>query len=441
MNTEVDFLQRLLAGAQPAAPQSWLAELRGTAVERAHRLSAPTLRDEDWRFTDLSPLYQLAFRSAAEPAPLAPEALRPWLAPEAGARLVFVDGRYIGALSQSSADANITVKPLAAAMQSHGEVLRRELARVATYDDDAFRAANTAHLFDGAFVHVAAGAAAKQPVHLLFIATQAEVAVHPRVLVVAETGAEVTLLEDYVAVVDQSGGDAAYCTNAVTEVAVGANARVRHVRIQRETGEAFHVANSAVRLARDATYESNAIALGARISRHNLHVRLDGEGARAHLDGLTLVDGRQLADTHSFIEHARPRGTSRQLHKCVVGGRAHAVFNGRILVARDAQLTDSAQESRNLLLSPDAYVDTKPQLEIFADDVKCSHGATVGQLEAEELFYLRTRGLDETAARNLLTYGFAAEIVARIPLASVAARLREHVLALTQAPLSSFLHP
>jgi Fe-S cluster assembly protein SufD len=190
-----------------------------------------------------------------------------------------------------------------------------------------------------------------------------------------------------------------------------------------------------VRVERDAAYASVSVALGARISRHNLNVVQAGEGVTVNLDGLALIHERQLADTHSFIDHAQPHGTSRQLHKCIVGGQAHAVFNGRILVRAGAQLTNSAQQSRNLLLSRRAHVDTKPQLEIFADDVKCAHGATIGQLEADEMFYLRTRGLSESAARNLLTYGFAAEIVDHIPIASVAASLRRAVMEQTQAEL------
>jgi Fe-S cluster assembly protein SufD len=257
----------------------------------------------------------------------------------------------------------------------------------------------------------------------VFAATQAGVAVHPRCLVVAEPGSELTVLEDYVGL-----HDGVYLVNAVTEIAAGANAHVRHVRRQQESAAAFHIATCAVRLERDASYRSVAVALGARLSRYNHHVAQGGEGTYAQLDGLALLDERRLADTHSFVDHAHPHGTSRQLHKCVAGGHAHAVFNGRILVRAGAQRTDSSQQSRNLLVSRRAHVDTKPQLEIFADDVKCAHGATVGQLEAEELFYLRSRGLAEAAARRLLTYGFAAEVVDRIPIASVVDALHRKVL-------------
>jgi Fe-S cluster assembly protein SufD len=276
-------------------------------------------------------------------------------------------------------------------------------------------------------VHARRGAVTDGPIQLLFLSTQSDVATHPRVLIVAEEVSDLTVLEEYAGL-----PEGPYVVNGVTEIAVGPAARVRHVRVQREAAGAFHIATGAVRLERDATYSSVSVALGARISRHNLNVVQAGEGVTVNLDGLALIHERQLADTHSFVDHARSHGTSRQLHKCVVGGQAHAVFNGRILVREGAQLTNSAQASRNLLLSRRAHVDTKPQLEIFADDVKCAHGAAIGQLEADELFYLRSRGLSETAARNLLTYGFAAEIVDRIPVASVAASLRKAVLEQTQ---------
>jgi Fe-S cluster assembly protein SufD len=192
-----------------------------------------------------------------------------------------------------------------------------------------------------------------------------------------------------------------------------------------------------VALAKDAHYASHTVTLGARISRYNLNVVQQGEGAQARLDGLALISGRQVADTHTLMDHGLPNGRSKQLHKCIVGGAAHAVFNGKIVVRPGAQLTDSAQESRNLLLSDKAHVDTKPQLEIFADDVKCSHGATVGQLDAEQVFYLRSRGLSDGRARDLLAYAFGAEVIDRIPVPSLVEQLEETVLAQTQTPTLS----
>jgi Fe-S cluster assembly protein SufD len=268
----------------------------------------------------------------------------------------------------------------------------------------------------------------EKPVHLLFVAAQPNVASYPRCIVVAESGSDCTVVEEYVGHVED-----AYFTNAVSEIAVAAGARVRHVRLQRESAKAFHISSCAVSLGKDATYASQTITLGARLSRYDLGVALNGEGASAALDGLALIGARQLADTHTLIDHAQPNGRSDQLHKTIVDGAAHAVFNGKIFVRPGAQLTDSSQQSRNLLLSDKATVDTKPQLEIFADDVKCAHGATVGQLDREQLFYLMSRGLHERAARNLLTYAFGAAVIERIPVRSVVQRLERAVMAQTGA--------
>jgi Fe-S cluster assembly protein SufD len=289
-------------------------------------------------------------------------------------------------------------------------------------------ALNTAHLRDGSVVVVPSNAVCDKPVHILHVAMQAGRASYPRCVVIAETGAQCTVVEEYAALSPE-----AYFTNAVTEIAVAPGAKLRHIKLQRESDRAFHIATCAVAVAKDATYASQTISLGARLSRYDLKVALNGEGASVQIDGLALISGRQLADTHTLIDHAEPSGRSAQIHKTIVGGAAHAVFNGKIFVRPGAQLTDSAQESRNLLLSDKATVDTKPQLEIFADDVKCAHGATVGQLDAEQLFYLRSRGLSDTIARNLLTYAFAASVIERIPVRSVVERLERIVMARTGA--------
>jgi len=276
-------------------------------------------------------------------------------------------------------------------------------------------------------MHVARDRVVNAPIHLLFVATRKDSAGYPRVLVVAEPGAQCTVVEDFV-----GATDGAYLTNAVSELYVAENARVAHVKLQRETPTAFHIANTSVRVARGGHYATWTVALGARISRHNLSIVQAGEATEFSIDGLALISGRQLADMHSSIDHAYAHGHSRQLHKTVVGGGAHAVFNGKILVRQGAQQTDSGQQSRNLLISDKAHVDTKPQLEIFADDVKCAHGATVGQIEADELFYLKSRGLSDTAARNLLTYAFAAQVIERIPVKSLVDQLEKTVLEQTQ---------
>ena len=427
VTTSNRYLESLLAG-QPQLPAAfaspalaWLNRLRADAVDRVGALTVPTTRDEEWRFTDISPLTRIPFQPVRSATRLALADIEPYILPEAAARLVFVDGVHVPQLSFNNA--GVVVENLAPGASQQGTTLEAHLGRYAEFQHNAFAALNTAFLQDGALIVAPRNAAVAAPIHLLFVATRQDVAAHPRCLVVAEAGSEITVIEDFVALQDE-----VYFTNSVTEIAVGDAARVRHIRVQRESGKAFHIANCAVKLAHASRYQSVSVALGARISRYNLNVLQAAEGIECAIDGLALITGRQLADTHTSIDHARPHGASRQLHKCIVGGAAHAVFNGKIIVRPGAQLTDSSQSSRNLLLTGKAHVDTKPQLEIFADDVKCAHVATVGQLDAEEVFYLTSRGLTDAAARNLLTYAFGAEIIGRIPVATLRRCLEQAVL-------------
>jgi Fe-S cluster assembly protein SufD len=426
------YLESLLQGQPrlPASPLAWFNQLRANAVDHAGRLKLPTTRDEEWRFTDLSPLARQSFQPARAAAALQPADVEHFSLAEAAIRLVFVDGKYMPQLSTPAehlGNCGLIVTNLSSAITANAEAIEPHLGQYARFEDDLFAALNTAFLQDGALVIVPRGAAIDTPVHVLLVATQPEGASHPRCLFIAEAGSEVTILEDYVSL-----NEAVYVTNAVTEVAVADNAQISHIRVQRDSTEAFHIGNCAVSLAHASRYRSVSVALGARISRYDLNTVLDAEGAECTIDGLALINGRQLADTHSSIDHAKPNCTSRQLHKCIADGSAHAVFNGKIMVRPGAQNTDSAQSSRNLLLNAKARIDTKPQLEIFADDVKCAHGATVGQLETEELFYLKSRGLSGVTARNLLTYAFGAEIIDRIPIASLKYRLERTVLEQTK---------
>ena len=413
------------ADPAPTAPD-WLSGLRASASARTATLTLPDTRNEDWRFTDIGPLRKLSFQYAAgTPRTLTPDDIAAFVLPEAASRLVFVDGVYAPRLSSlAGLPEGVTLARLADAAGNR-PLIETHLGRYAQFDRDAFPALNTSLLNDGALIAVAKGVRCAQPIHLLFVASASDApfSVHPRCLVVAERDSECLVIEDYVCL-----DDTVYFTNPVTEIVVQDNARVRHVKLQRESRKAFHIANTAVSLGQAARYSGNTITLGARISRHDLRILQTAAGAECTLDGLSLIGGRQLADTHSTIDHAKAHGTSRQLNKCIVDGGAHAVFNGKILVRKDAQQTDSAQSSRTLLLSDKARVDTKPQLEIFADDVKCAHGATVGQLDLDEVFYLKSRGLSESAARSLLIYAFAAEIIAKIPLASVKKRLERVVM-------------
>ena len=423
------FVETLVAGgrALPQSPVSWLNLRRSLALERANALSVPTTRDEDWRFTDLAPLNKLHVEPMGQAAGTAD--IAPFTVAEAAVRLVFVDGVYSSALSnRSPLPAGVTVTTLAESLPAHSVLMGKHLAAHADFEDHVFTAINSAWLRDGAFVHVAENTVVREPLHLLFIATRKDAAACPRCLIVADANAECLVVEDYV-----SATADAYLTNAVTEIAIKPNARVHHVRLQRESAQAVHIASCAVSLAKDASYVSQSVAFGARLSRYNLDVRHNGEGTEAVIDGLALINGQQCADTHTTTDHTQPNGRCTQLHKTIVGGSARAVFNGKVFVRKGAQLTNSAQQSRNLLLSPNARVDTKPQLEILADDVKCAHGATVGQLDAEQLFYLKSRGIPDTQARNLLTYAFGAEIVDRIPVKSLVAQLERIVMMQTQA--------
>ena len=431
------YLESLLQGRprMPSSPLGWFNQLRAEAVDRLGALKLPTTRDEEWRFTDISPLANLSLPPARAGSSLQSREIAHLHLDEAAIRLVFVDGTFAPHLSLQAAtagnaqvgDARVTAGNLPDAISRQGMAVEPHLGKHVEFRNNLFAALNTAFLHDGALVVAARNAVVESPIHLLFIATQAGTANHPRCLVVAEPGSVITVVEDYVAL-----GEGVCVTNAVTEISLADNSQVNHVRVQRESTEAFHIASCAVSVGRSSHYRSANVTMGGRISRCDMNILLAAEGAECTIDGLALIGGRQLADTHTCIDHAKANGRSRQLHKCIVDGAAHAVFNGKIMVHPDAQRTDSAQSSRNLLLNSRARVDTKPQLEIFADDVKCAHGATVGQLDNEELFYLKSRGLSEATARNLLTYAFGAEIIDRIPVASLKRRLAETVLEQTR---------
>jgi Fe-S cluster assembly protein SufD len=425
--TTIDHLGTLLSGQPLLASSPWnhVNALREQAQAALGALAMPTLRDEAWRFTDLTPLHQLTLKPVLTASLLQPADIAQFGLDDSAYRLVFVDGVFAPQLSSAAAEGGVLVTDLPTAMVTHAAALEAHLGCQQATGDNVFAALNTASLQDAAVLVVPRHVALAAPVHLLFIATQAQAISHPRCLLLAEAGSSVTLIEDYVAL-----QDAAYLVNPVTEIVLAEQAQVTHVRVQRDGQQALHIANCAVSVGRSANYQSASVAMGAQLSRYNLNVVLS-EGAECAVDGLALLAGSQLADTHTCIDHAQPHGTSRQLHKCIADGSAHAVFNGKVVVRSGAQHTDSAQSSRNLLLSGRAQVDTQPQLEIFADDVKCTHGATIGQLDADEVFYLQSRGLSDSAARKLLTYAFGAEIIERIPVASLKHQLQQRMLAQT----------
>lgn len=426
-----DYLRCLLASwsIKPAESLSWLGRLRAEAIDRAGTQQLPTKKDEEWRFTDISPLTRLPFQAATPNYDLQINDIEHLILKESENRLVFVDGHFASQLSVITEPFSHIAGNLPASLASQDTILQSHLGKHADIDQNVFTALNTAFLHDAAVIIIPKDCVLKQPIHLLFIATQREVTSYPRSLIIGEPGSQATLIEDY-ASLQQSE---TYITNSVTEISLADNAQILHVRVQRESNQAFHLGNCAVSLGQSSHFQSTSVVLGAQISRYNMDIRIMSEAAECDISGLSMISDRQLADTHTCIDHAKPHGTSRQQHKCIVDDAAHAVFNGKIIVRPHAQRTDSSQSSRNLLLSKSAQIDTKPQLEIFADDVKCAHGATVGQLDAEEIFYLQSRGLSETEARNLLTFAFGAEIINRIPVPSLKQRLEQAILKHTQS--------
>jgi Fe-S cluster assembly protein SufD len=408
------------------APSPWscVNALRSQGHADLGAMAMPTSRDEAWRFTDLAPLGQLSLQAARRAGPLSAADIAGFQLDEAATRLVFVDGFHSPELSgPAMSESGVLVANLPTALATQAAAVEAHLGRHQPIGGDVFAAFNTAFLRDAAVILVPRHTTLAAPVHLLFIATQAGAVSHPRCLLIAEAGSSLTLIEDHV-----SPQGAAYLRNAVSEIVLAEQATVQHIRVQRDGPLAFHIANTSVSLGRASHYRSVSVDMGAQLSRHHLDVVL-GEGVECALDGLAVVAGSQLADTHSCIDHAQPHGRSRQLHKCIAGGHARAVFNGKVKVSPGAQQTNAAQMSRNLLLGARARIDTQPQLEILADDVKCAHGATVAPLDTEEVFYLQSRGLSDGAARELLTDAFGAEIIARIPVPSLRQQLRRRVLA------------
>lgn len=402
----------------PGADLSWLQKTRRSAFERFAEIGFPGPQDEDWKYTRITPIEKRAFRAMPKSCiGLIPEDLEAFYPTPTCFRLVFVNGHYAPQLSKLSTLPNgATVQNLANALTKIPDRVEPYLARYADTSEHGFTALNTAFMGDGAFVHLARNTILEQPIHLLFVSvTQAEeLFSHPRVLVVAEENAEATLIESYVRL---SGSG--YFTNALTEVVLGDNAGLNHYKVQLESPTAFHIATLQVQQGKNSRLVSHSLSFGGSLVRNDINAVLDGEGARCTLNGLYMTADRQHVDYHTRIDHLKPFGTSREFYKGILSGRSRGVFNGRVHVYPGAQKTDAQQSNDNLLLSRDAEVDTKPQLEIYANDVKCAHGATVGQLDEDMIFYLRARGIEAQTARGLLTYGFAQDVVDRIPIASI----------------------
>ncbi len=410
------FLAEFERLARAASEPGWLAAIRQEGIARFGELGFPTLEDEDWRFTNLAPLVKLPFRPVLERATngLTAAALAQFpLGALEATRLVFVNGQLAAVLGSVGAQPDgVKIGSLAAALANDAAAVEPHLARYAKSGNHSpFASLNAAFFLDGAFIHVPAGRAVEQPVHLVYVTTAAETgaATHPRNLIIVGEASRLTVIESYVATVGS-----AYFTNAVTEMVVGDRAVVEHCKFQDESTGAFHLATLAAKLGRGSNFITHSIATGARLSRSNLRTELAGEGLQAILNGLYLTKGEQLADHHMIVDHAQLRCASHEYFNGILDDKSKGVFHGRILVRPDAQKTDAKQTNKNLLLSDEATINTKPQLEIYADDVKCTHGATVGQLNEESIFYLRTRGIGADTAKRMLIHAFAGEIIERI---------------------------
>lgn len=409
--------------ARASSEPDWLRELRRSAFADFERLDFPTMKDEDWHFTNIAPVAEKIFGVPRKGGPVPEEAIARFGFGQGWNTVVFVNGRLERIDSQSLASATVT--SLASEIVNDSEAVKRHLAKLATPEAASFNALNAAFANEGVVIRIHHDAVVEKPIHLLFITDSGaeNTAIHTRNLIFAERHSQATVIESYVSL----GGDN-YFTNTVTEVFVADEARLGHYKLQAEARNAFHVGTIQVHQRRDSRYESFSFATGAKLSRTNVYTTVAGDAAEAVLNGLYMVDGSQHVDHQTRIEHVAPNCPSHELYKGILDGNSHGVFNGKVYVHPEAQKTDGKQSNNNLLLSDGAKVDTKPQLEIFADDVKCTHGATVGRLDETALFYMKSRGIGPGLAKRLLTYAFAADVLEKIELEPLREALEAQVL-------------
>ena len=427
----VPFADLMAEGARTTAP-AWLAALHRRGAERFAATGLPTSKEEDWRFTPVQGLAREDFRAAGRATLVTAEALSPFLlGSDDGALVVVVDGRFDASLSRIPAlRPGVQIMSLAAAIVQGVPEVEAHLGQYATVEVTPFAALNGALFTDGFFLHLAADIAIESPIQVIHLSTGAVPVVAPRSLLLVGRGARAMVVESFASL-----GTASCFTNGVTEIVLGRNARVEHVRVQREHAGAWHVGLTEVSQERDSHYRSFTLALGAKLSRHDLRARLGAENVETLLYGLYLGRDEQLHDNHTAIFHDQPNCNSWEVYKGVMTDRSHAVFNGKVIVQPIAQKTDAKQTNRNLLLSETARVDTKPQLEIFADDVKCTHGATVGKVDEQQRYYLKTRGIAGRVAEGLLIWAFTAEVLAEVTDPGI----RETLEKLVRAELETML--
>jgi Fe-S cluster assembly protein SufD len=402
---------------------SWLREFRREAFARFCEVGFPTTHDEDWRFTDVTAISKTVFHLPRhdEQCSVLSEQLKRWRLQGAGCQLVFVNGRFSRELSGVNKLAEtVEVSGLADELIRNPKLIEQHWGHYVDLQRDSFSALNTAFAQDGGYVHVPRGVIVEEPICFLFVSTSSALPVmnHPRNLILIDEDSQATIVEEYVSL-----GEGSIFCNAVTEIVAGGNAVLSHYRIEREQATTYNISTLRIEQGRSANIASHSVLLGGALVRNNVHPVLAGEGGECLINGLFLGSDHQHIDNYMLVEHVSPHCGSRQFYNGILDDHAHGVFHGRIVVYKDAQKTDAKQTNRNLLLSDDAQIDTKPQLEIHADDVKCTHGATIGQIDEEALFYLRSRGIDEASARNILLLAFAGECLSRMKAGPV----RRHV--------------
>ncbi len=408
-----------------AAGPAWLAEIRRAAIHRFAELGFPTTRDEDWKYTNVAPLAQVAFRPVAQDrtAPTAESLAWSCFFELDCPRLVFVNGHYSPGISfLAGLPKGVTATRLSKALAAGNPLLEQHLARYADFETHAFTALNTALMQDGGYIEIPKGTVLDKPSYLMYVSTTdgSPSISSPRTLILAGRESQATIIEGHVGL-----GEGTYFSHAVTEIVADENAVVDYSKLHQEGGSGSHVGWVEVQQGRTSNVSTHSFSFGGALIREDLNVVLNGEGAQAQLNGLYLTAGQQHIDHHTTLDHAQPHCSSREIYKGVLDGKSAAVFNGRVVVRKDAQKTDSKQSNKNLLLSEDAVINTKPQLEIFADDVKCTHGATIGQVDNEAIFYLRSRGIGLNESRKLLTFAFANDVIDRVKFTPLRDRLRD----------------
>ena len=412
--------------------QPWLRALRQDAFALFCATGFPTTHDEDWRFTNVAKIAQTEFQLPQDgTSNISVEDVAPYRLPGSSCQLVFVNGHFAPQLSELGSLPNgVVVASLADELANNARRLEPHLGRYLNLQRDAFCALNTAYLQDGAYIRIPRGTVLEAPVYLLFVSTASDTPTmtHPRNLIVAEEDTQATIVEDYVSLTAGKTARGAIFSNAVTELVAGDNSVLSHYMIEREHTGAFNISTLRTQQGRSSVVSSHSILLGGGLVRNNVHPVLNGEGADCLINGLFIGNGHQHMDNYMLVEHASPHCSSRQFYNGILDGQSRGVFHGRIIVHKDAQKTDAKQTNRNLLLSDSAQIDTKPQLEIYADDVRCTHGATIGQIEEDALFYLRSRGMNEASARRLLLFAFANECLDRMKPGTLRERIESLIL-------------